>query len=243
MAKFVVIGGTGLIGSQVAKALVEGDHEVVIGSPSRGIDAVTGTGLTSALDGADVVIDVANSPSFDDAAVLEFFTAATTNLLVAERAARVRHHVALSVVGTDRLAESGYFRGKIRQEELIRGGEVPYTIVRATQFFEFVPGIAAASTVDGVIRLPGAGIAPIASADVAAAVVSAATGEPLGRYTEVAGPDTFALDELVRRALRGDGDDREVVCDAQATYFGAQLGEDTLLPGPGATIAATHFFG
>ncbi|WP_415847404.1 SDR family oxidoreductase, partial [Tsukamurella strandjordii] len=174
MAKFVVIGGTGLIGSQVVSVLRGDGHEVIVGAPSTGINAVTGEGLAGALDGADVVIDVANSPSFEDDAVLEFFTASTGNLLAAEKAAGVRHHVALSVVGTDRLAESGYFRGKIKQEELIRDGGVPYSIVRATQFFEFVPGIAAASTVDGVIRLPGAGIAPIASADVAAAVASAA---------------------------------------------------------------------
>jgi uncharacterized protein YbjT (DUF2867 family) len=242
MAKYVVIGGTGLIGSKVAATLTEAGHEVVIGAPSAGVNAVTGEGLTAALDGADVVIDVANSPSFEDAAVLEFFSAATGNLLAAERSAGVRHHVALSVVGTDRLAESGYFRGKIKQEELIRDGGVPFTIVRATQFFEFVPGIAASSTVDGVIRLSGAGIAPIASADVAVAVVDAATGDPLGRYTEVAGPDTFALDDLVRDALAASGDEREVIRDPEATYFGAHLQEDTLLPGPEATIADTRFF-
>lgn len=243
MAKFVVIGGTGLIGSQVVSELRGDGHEVIVGAPSTGINAVTGEGLAGALDGADVVIDVANSPSFEDDAVLEFFTASTGNLLAAEKAAGVRHHVALSVVGTDRLAESGYFRGKIKQEELIRDGGVPYSIVRATQFFEFVPGIAAASTVDGVIRLPGAGIAPIASADVAAAVASAATAAPLGRFAEVAGPDTFALDELVRRALAANGDEREVVRDPQATYFGAHLDDGTLLPGPDAAVAATRFFG
>ncbi|GAA0999858.1 SDR family oxidoreductase [Nocardiopsis tropica] len=243
MAKFVVIGGTGLIGSQVVRVLRGDGHEVIVGAPSTGINAVTGEGLAGALDGADVVIDVANSPSFEDDAVLEFFTASTGNLLAAEKAAGVRHHVALSVVGTDRLAESGYFRGKIKQEELIRDGGVPYSIVRATQFFEFVPGIAAASTVDGVIRLPGAGIAPIASADVAAAVASAPPGAPLGRFAEVAGPDTFALDELVRRALAANGDEREVVRDPQATYFGAHLDDGTLLPGPDAAIAGTRFFG
>lgn len=242
MAKFVVIGGTGLIGSKVVAGLAAAGHEAVAGAPSTGVNAVTGEGLAAALAGADGVADVANSPSFEDAAVLEFFTGATTNLLAAARAAGVGHYVALSVVGTERLEESGYFRGKIAQENLIEAGEVPFTIVRATQFFEFVPGIAAASEVDGVVRLPGANIQPISSDDVAAAVVRAALAAPAGGRTEVAGPDVFALDELVRRALAQAGDARTVVRDPDAAYFGAHLQADTLLPGPGAEIAATRFF-
>ncbi|MCA0157899.1 SDR family oxidoreductase [Tsukamurella sp. M9C] len=242
MATFVVIGGTGLIGSKVVAGLAAAGHEAVAGAPSTGVNAVTGEGLAAALAGADGVVDVANSPSFEDAAVLEFFTGATTNLLAAARAAGVGHYVALSVVGTERLEESGYFRGKIAQEELIEAGDMPFTIVRATQFFEFVPGIAAASEVDGVVRLPGANIQPISSDDVAAAVVRAALGAPAGGRTEVAGPDVFALDELVRRALAQAGDARAVVRDPDAAYFGAHLQADTLLPGPGAEIAATRFF-
>ena len=242
MAKFVVIGGTGLIGSKVVAGLTAAGHEAVAGAPSTGVNAVTGEGLADALAGADAVVDVANSPSFEDAAVLAFFTSATTNLLNAARAAGVARYIALSVVGTDRLAESGYFRGKIAQEGLIESGDVPFTIVRATQFFEFVPGIAAASEVDGQVRLSGASIQPISSDDVAAAVVRAALAEPVGGFTEVAGPDVFALDELVRRALADAGDERPVVRDPQATYFGAHLEVDTLLPGRGAEIAASRFF-
>ncbi|CAM3753258.1 SDR family oxidoreductase [Tsukamurella ocularis] len=243
MAKFVVIGGTGLIGSTVVTGLAAAGHEALAAAPSTGVNAVTGAGLAEALAGADGVVDVANSPSFEDAAVLEFFTAATTNLLAAARAAGIGHYVALSVVGTERLAESGYFRGKIAQEDLIEAGDVPFTIVRATQFFEFVPGIAAASEVDGAVRLPGANIQPIASGDVAAAVVRAALGTPAGGRVEVAGPDVFPLDELVRRALAEAGDARPVVRYPEATYFGAHLTADSLLPGPGAEIAATRFFG
>lgn len=242
MAKFVVIGGTGLIGSKVVAGLAAAGHEAVAGAPSTGVNAVTGDGLAAALADADGVVDVANSPSFEDAAVLDFFTRATTNLLAAARTAGVGHYVALSVVGTERLEESGYFRGKIAQENLIEAGDVPFSIVRATQFFEFVPGIAAASEVDGAVRLPGANIQPISSDDVASAVVRAAVGAPLGGRTEVAGPDVFALDELVRRALAAEGDARTVVRDPEATYFGAHLQDGTLLPGAGAEIAATRFF-
>ncbi|MGX9296482.1 SDR family oxidoreductase [Tsukamurella paurometabola] len=243
MARFVVIGGTGLIGSKVVAGLSASGHDALAGAPSTGVNAVTGEGLAEALAGADGVVDVANSPSFEDAAVLEFFTSATTNLLTAARSAGVARYIALSVVGTDRLAASGYFRGKIAQEGLIEDGGVPYTIVRATQFFEFVPGIAAASEVDGAVRLPGASIQPISSDDAAAAVVRAALGAPVDDRIEVAGPDVFALDDLVRRALAGAGDGRPVVRDPEATYFGARLREDTLLPGPDAEIAATRFFG
>lgn len=242
MAKFVVIGGTGLIGSKVVAGLTAAGHEAVAGAPSTGVNAVTGEGLADALAGAEAVVDVANSPSFEDAAVLAFFTSATTNLLDAARTAGVARYVALSVVGTERLVESGYFRGKIAQEELIASGGVPYTIVRATQFFEFVPGIAAASEVDGQVRLPGAGIQPIASEDVAAAVVRAALAAPISGFTEVAGTDVFALDELVRRALADAGDARPVVRDPEATYFGAHLDEGTLLPGADVQIAASRFF-
>ncbi|TWS26428.1 SDR family oxidoreductase [Tsukamurella sputi] len=242
MAKFVVIGGTGLIGSKVVALLTAAGHEAVVAAPSTGVNAVTGEGLAAALAGAEAVVDVANAPAWGDDEVLAFFTAATTNVLAAERETGVRRHVALSVVGTERLLASGYFRGKMKQEELIRAGGVPFTIVRATQFFEFVPGIADGGTVGDETRLPGAGIAPIASADVAAEVVRAALADPVDGIVEVTGPDVFPMDELVRRMYAQQGDGRTVVRDPEATYFGTRLEDGSLLAGPDAVVGTARFF-
>src|SRR5213079_250278 len=218
--KIIVIGGTGLIGTKVVKNLREKGHEAVAASPSKGINSVTGEGLAEALDGAQVVVDVANAPSWEDKAVLEFFETSGRNLLAAEAAAGVGHHVALSVVGTDRLLASGYFRAKMAQEKLIRASSIPYTIVRATQFFEFVGGIAQAATEGQTVRLPPVLMQPIASDDVAAAVADAALAEPLNGTVELAGPEAIRQDELVRQFLNATGDARTVITDAKALYFG-----------------------
>jgi uncharacterized protein YbjT (DUF2867 family) len=239
--KIVVIGGTGLIGSKVVAGLTAQGHEAIAASPNTGVDTLTGEGLGEALEGASVVIDVSNAPSWEDEAVMRFFTTATTNLLAAEAAAGVGHHVALSVVGTERLVESGYFRAKLAQEELIEGGTIPYSLVRATQFFEFVGGIADAGTRDGVVHLPPALIQPMASDDVAAAVARTALGSPVNGMVEVAGPEQFRLDELVRRALRARSDPREVVADPHASYYGITPGERTLLPGESAALSGARF--
>ena len=238
--KIVVIGGTGRIGSRVVADLADAGHEVIAASPRSGVDATTGEGLAAALDGATVVVDVANAPSFEEQAVLAFFEASTRNLLAAEAAAGVGHHVALSIVGTDRLAESPYFRGKIAQERLITDGSIPYTIVRATQFFEFVAGIAQALTDGDTIRVPPVLIQPMAADDVAGAVAGVAVGPPVGGIVEVGGPEAFRLDDLIRRTLP-DGDPRTVVSDPEARYFGARLEERALVPGEGATLATTRF--
>ena len=238
--RIVVVGGTGLIGSKLAPKLRDDGHEpVVVGFPQ--INTLTGEGVAEALSGADVVVDVTNSPSFDDAAVLSFFTTSTRNLLAAEAAEGVRHHVALSVVGTERLSESGYFRGKIAQEELIKAGPIPYSIVHATQFFEFVKSIADGATTGNVVKLSSALIQPMAADDVASAVARVAEGAPINGVVEVAGPEQFRLDGLVRLGLQAKGDPREVVSDPEARYFGARLRERTLVPGPGATLASTRF--
>ena len=234
--KIVIIGGTGLVGSKVVIRLRDQGHEAVAASPDTGVDTVTGAGLAQALDGADVVVDVSNSPSFDDAAVLEFFETSTRNLLAAEAAAGVRHHVALSVVGTPRLSESGYFRAKIAQERLIGESSVPHTIVRATQFFEFIKGIADKATVGATVRVAPVLIQPMAAADVAKAVAAAAVGAPANGIVETGGPEQFRLDALVRGALRARQDAREVIADPEARYFGARLGERTLLPGDDALL-------
>ncbi|KJE25149.1 putative nucleoside-diphosphate sugar epimerase [Frankia torreyi] len=239
--QIVVIGGTGLIGAKLVRRLIGHGHTAVVASPSSGVDTLTGDGLAEALTGADVVVDVSNSPSFDDQAVLEFFRTSTANILAAATAAGVGHLVALSVVGTRRLAESGYFRAKIAQEELIGQGSLPYSIIQATQFFEFVGGIADAATVGGTVRLAPAPFQPIAADDVAAAVGVTAAGAPVDGTVEVAGPQRFRLDELVRQHLAGRGDPRPVVTDPQARYFGARLDEHTLLPGPDALLARTRF--
>ncbi|MBK3573523.1 SDR family oxidoreductase [Streptomyces sp. MBT65] len=239
--KVVVIGGTGLIGSKVVAGLGELGHEAVAAAPSTGVNTLTGEGLAEVLEGASVVVDVSNSPSFEDQAVMDFFRASTTNLLKAETEAGVAHHVALSVVGTERLLGSGYFRAKQAQEDLIKASGNPYTIVHATQFFEFAKGLADGVTVGDTVHLPDAKIQPIVSDDVAAAVVRAAVGDPVGGVVEVAGPEAFQLEEFIRMGLSAQDDPRKIVTDPQATYWGAELEEDTLLPGPGAQIAGTRF--
>jgi uncharacterized protein YbjT (DUF2867 family) len=234
--KVVVIGGTGLIGSKLVAALGEHGHEAVPAAPSTGVNTLTGEGLAEVLEGAAVVVDVSNSPSFADGPVMEFFRTSTTNLLDHSEKAGVGHYVALSVVGTDRLSESGYFRAKIAQEELIRESGRPYSIVHATQFFEFVRGIADLSTVEGKVLLPPVLFQPIASDDVASGVGRVAVGEPLNGIREIGGPEQFRLDELVRKALAAKGDPREVLTDEEARYSGAWITERTLLPGPDARL-------
>jgi uncharacterized protein YbjT (DUF2867 family) len=239
--RVVVIGGTGLIGSKLVTKLAEHGHEAMAASPNTGVNTLTGEGVTEAMEGTDVVVDVSNSPSFEADAVLSFFETSTKNLLEAEEQAAVRHHVALSVVGTDRLAESGYFRGKIAQEGLIKGGPIPYSIVRATQFFEFVKGIADAATDGNTIRLAPVLIQPMAADDVAGAVGRTAVGRPVNATIEVAGPEQFRLDELIRGALKERKDSREVVADPEARYFGALLSERTLVPDEGTTLGEIRF--
>jgi uncharacterized protein YbjT (DUF2867 family) len=239
--KIVVIGGTGLIGSSLVAQLSQAGHEAIAAAPSTGVNTLTGEGVAEALTGADVVIDVSNSPSFEEQAVLEFFTTSTRTLLDAARTAGVGHYVALSIVGTDRLPDSAYLRAKVAQEELIRAGGVPYSIVHATQFFEFVRGIADSSTVDGVVRLPHAGIQPMASNDVVAAVKRVALGAPTNGIVEIGGPDHWYLDDLVRTGLAFMGDDRTVVTDDEATYFGTQLHGDELVPGPDAQLSTLGY--
>jgi uncharacterized protein YbjT (DUF2867 family) len=239
--RIVVIGGTGLIGSKLVGKLRERGHEAVPASPESGVDTLTGAGLAEVLAGAQVVVDVSNSPSFADDAVLHFFRTSTGNLLRAEAAAGVGHHVALSVVGAERLADSGYMRAKTAQEKLIRDSGRPYSIVHATQFFEFVGSIAQAATDGDTVRLSDARIQPMAAEDVAEAVARTAVGPPLNGIIEVAGPEQFGLDELVRTGLAYRGDPRAVVADPQARYYGALLEKDSLLPGPGAQLSATRF--
>jgi uncharacterized protein YbjT (DUF2867 family) len=241
--KLVVIGGSGLIGSKVVAKLGEHGHEAVAASPNSGVNTLTGEGVAEALQGADVVVDVSNSPSFEDAAVLEFFETSTRTLLDAEAAAGVGHHVALSVVGTERLPESGYMRAKVAQEKLIEGSSIPYSIVHATQFFEFVGRIADGATDGDTVRIPPVLFQPIAADDVATAVARVAVGEPLNGIVEIAGPEQFRFDELVRRALAARNDPRQVVADPDARYFGARLSERSIVPGDGAgaRLAETRF--
>ncbi|MEM5277750.1 SDR family oxidoreductase [Cupriavidus taiwanensis] len=239
--KIVVIGGTGLIGSKVVARLAAQGHDVVAASPQTGVNALTGEGLGQALAGAQVVVDVANSPSFADDAVLHFFETSGRNLAAAEKAAGVRHHVALSVVGTDKLAESGYFRGKIAQEALIRNAGIPYTIIRSTQFLEFLGGIAASGDDGDAIRLSSASIQPIASDDVAEAVADHALADPVNGIVDIAGPQRFALSDLVQRYLQATDDPRKVVVDARARYFGAELDDGTLVPEGPARLGKTDF--
>lgn len=239
--KIVVIGGSGLIGKQVVAKLRQRGHEALAASPSLGVNTVTGEGLAEALDGARAVVDVANAPSWEDDAVLAFFETSTRNLLAAAAAAGVGHHVALSVVGTDRLLASGYFRAKLAQEKLIQASPIPYTIVRATQFFEFVGGIAQAATAGQTVRLPAAMMQPIASDDVAAAVADTALAEPLDGTFELAGPEKIPQDDLVRQFLKATGDARTVVTDPQALYFGLAVDDRSLTPGDGACLGPTRF--
>jgi uncharacterized protein YbjT (DUF2867 family) len=239
--KIVVIGGTGLIGSRLVNKLREQRHDAVAAAPNTGVNTLTGEGLAEALKGASVVVDVSNSPSWDDAAVLKFFEASTRNLLTYEASAGVGHHVALSVVGTDRLSESGYFRAKIAQEKLIKGASIPYSIVHATQFFEFLKGLADISIEGGKVHLPHVLFQPMAADDVASAVASIAVGPPVNGIVEVGGPEQFRLDDLVRRRLAALKDPREVIADPTALYSGAKISERTLVPGNNARLGETRF--
>ena len=240
--KIVVLGGRGLIGKKLVPILRRLGHEAVPASPSSGVNALTGEGLAEALAGAGVVVDVTNSPSFADAAVLEFFETSTRNVLAAEAAAGVGHHVALSVVGADRLPDSGYMRAKVAQERLIKGGKVPYTIVRATQFFEFVGAIAGSGADGGAVRVPDAPMQPLAADDVAAALADVAVGPPANATLELAGPEAQSIAAFVRRALAAGGDTRTVVADPQARYFGAALDARGLTPdGANPRIGPTRF--
>jgi len=239
--KIVVIGGTGLIGSKTVEKLKALGHDVVAAAPNTGVDTITGTGLDEALAGAAVVIDVSNSPSLEERVAMDFFETAGRNLIAAEVKAGVRHHVALSVVGTERLQDSGYFRAKLAQERLIKASPIPWTLVHATQFFEFLRGIAGSATEGEVVRLPHALFQPMAAQDVAAAVAEAALTAPAHATIEVAGPEPVHMDELVARVLAWDKDPREVVADAQAPYFGLQIDDSSLMPGPNARIGTTGF--
>jgi uncharacterized protein YbjT (DUF2867 family) len=239
--KIVVIGGSGLIGSKVVEKLRKDGHEPLAASPDSGVNTLTGEGLAEALEGAQVVVDVANAPVWDDAAVLDFFETSSRNLLAAEAAAGVRHHVALSVVGADRLTESGYMRAKLAQEELVKAGPIAYTIVRATQFFEFIGRIADSSTDGDTVRLSPALIQPESADDVAATVADVAVGAPLNDTVELAGPEAFRLDELARRVLTANDDPRQVTADVHARYFDAELDDRSLTPGDDARIAPTRF--
>ncbi|UTG95823.1 SDR family oxidoreductase (plasmid) [Sinorhizobium meliloti] len=240
--KIVVIGGTGLIGSKLVQNLRERGHDVLAAAPNTGVNTITREGLAGALDGADVVVDVANAPVWEDKAVLDFFETSGRNLLAAEAAAAgVRHHVALSIVGSERLPGNGYFRAKVAQENLIKASGIPYTILRATQFFEFVGGIAQAAAVGDEIRLSPALIQPIASDDVAAALAEVAVAPPVNGTLEVAGPEAIPLDELVRRFLRSTEDPRKVLPDVHARYFGAVLDDQSLTPGKNPRLGAIRF--
>ena len=238
--KIVVIGGSGLIGSKLVSKLAEHGHQAVAASPASGVNTLTGEGLADVLDGASVVVDVSNSPSFEDAAVLEFFETSTGNLLAAEAAAGVGHHVALSIVGTDRLPDSGYLRAKVAQERLITSSDIPYSIVRATQFFEFGPGIAQAATEGDTVRVANALIQPMAAEDVAAAVGKVSVGVALNGILEIGGPEPMPFEEFVRAGLSAHDDPRRVVADPSAKYFGTALEERSLVPGPDAQLGATR---
>ncbi len=239
--KIVVIGGTGLIGSKLVNKLREHGHEAVPAAPSTGVNTLTGEGLTEVLQGASVVVDVSNSPNWEDAAVLNFFETSTRNLLSYEATAGVKHHVALSVVGTDRMSESGYMRAKIAQEKLIERSSIPYSIVHATQFFEFLKGLADISMVDGKVHLPPVLFEPMSADDVATAVGRVAVEPPINGSVEIGGPEQFRVGELVRRRLASLKDPREVVADPNALYSGAKLSEKTLVPGSNARLGQTRF--
>ena len=239
--KIVVIGGTGLIGSKLVNQLHQHGYEAAAAAPNTGVNTLTGEGLADVLKGASVVVDVSNSPSWDDAAVLNFFVSSTRNLLTYEAAAGVRHHAALSVVGTDRMAESGYMRAKIAQEKLIKESSVPYSIVHATQFFEFLKGLADISMVGNKVHLPPVLFQPMAAEDVASGIARIAVGQPVNGMVEIAGPEQFRVDELVRRRLVSLKDNREVVADPNARYGGARVSERTLLPGSNARLGETRF--
>jgi uncharacterized protein YbjT (DUF2867 family) len=239
--KIIVIGGTGLIGSKVVEKLRARGHEAVAAAPNTGVNTLTGEGLAEALKGATVVVDVSNAPSWEDNAVMKFFETSTRNLLTHEEAAGVRHHVALSVVGTERLLESGYFRAKSAQEKLIKSSSIPYSIVRATQFFEFFKGIADVSTEGNTVRLPAVLIQPMAADDVASGVCRVALGSPVNGTVEIGGPEKFRLDEFVRRGLAAQKDPRVVIADPQSRYYGIKVSETTLIPNGDARLGETRF--
>jgi uncharacterized protein YbjT (DUF2867 family) len=239
--RIVVVGGSGLIGSRLVARLRGHDHEAVNASLDTGVNSLTGEGVSDALSGADVVVDVSNSPSFEAEAALSFFQTATGNLLAAESAAGVKHHVALSVVGTDRLSDSGYMRAKVAQETLIKDSSIPYSIVHATQFFEFVMGIADGATEGNTVRVAPVLVQPMAADDVASAVERIAVGAPRNTTVEIAGPEQFRLDELVRQTLQARADRRDVVADVNAPYFGARLSERSLLPAEGALLGTIRY--
>jgi uncharacterized protein YbjT (DUF2867 family) len=239
--KIIVIGGTGLIGSKLVKKLGEHGHEVVAAAPSSGVNSITGEGLANALNGASVVVDVTNAPSWEDTAVLNFFETSTRNLLAYGAAAGVGHYIALSVVGTERLLASGFFRAKLAQENLIKASSVPYSIVRATQFFEFVTKIADFSTEGNQVRLPSVLIQPMAGDDVASALSSIATSSPVNRTIEIGGPEKFRLDELARQDLAAFQDPREVISDPHGRYYGIQVSERALVPDDDARLGETRF--
>ncbi len=239
--KVVVIGGTGLIGSGVVRRLAAGGHEAVAASPETGVNTITGEGLPAVLEGARAVVDVSNAPSFEDTAVLEFFSTSSRNLLTAERDAGVGHHVTLSIVGADRLPDSGYLRAKVAQEDIVKQSGVPYTIVRSTQFFEFLRGIAEAAVEGATIRLTPATLQPVAAVDVVDAVSEVAVAEPINGTVELAGPQRIPLDEMARRVLAADGDTRPVTADPTARYYGAELDDHSLTPDGAARIGTTTF--
>lgn len=237
--RIVVIGGTGLIGSKVVAKLKQQGHETIAAAPNTGVDTITGKGLAEALDRADVVVDVSNSPSFEDRAAMEFFQTSARNLRDAEQNAAVRHHVALSVVGTDRLQDSGYFRAKLAQEQVIEASAIPYTLIHATQFFEFIRSIAEVSTVDGMVRLPPVKFQPVAAEDVASEIVRAAVANPANALIEIAGPETLRFDEAAAKVLKYDQDPRPVIADRSARYYGVEIADATLVPGPNARLGST----
>jgi uncharacterized protein YbjT (DUF2867 family) len=239
--KIVVIGGTGLIGSKVVRMLGDRGYEVKPASPDSGVNTLTAEGLAEVLEGASVVVDVSNSPSFEDAAVMEFFQTSTRNLLSYEAAAGVGHHVALSVVGSERLPDSGYLRAKVAQEKLIKESSIPYSIVRATQFFEFLKSIADSATEGNTVRLPSVSFQPLAADDVASVVAKVAVGAPLNGTVEVAGPEQFRFNEFISRGLSARKDPRAVIADPHARYFGTELSERSLVPGNGALLGAIRF--
>jgi uncharacterized protein YbjT (DUF2867 family) len=241
MMKIVVIGGTGLIGSKLVEKLRAEGHDPLAASPATGVDTISGKGLAKALQGAQVVVDVSNAPDWTDAAVMDFFQTSTGNILAMEAPAGVGHHVALSVVGTERLLDSGYFRAKLAQEEAVQAAAIPSTILRATQFFEFVPRIADFGADDGTVPLPPVLFQPEAAGDVAAALADIAEGAPVNGTVELGGPERFRLDELVRHYLRAKNDSRQVVTDVEAPYYGIQVDERALIPGDNARIGATRF--
>jgi len=239
--KIVVIGGSGLIGSHVVPKLREHGHDTIAASPDSGVNSVTGEGLEKVLKGASVVVDVSNAPSWEDSAVMKFFETSTRNLLSYGAAAGVRHHVALSVVGSERMLDSGYFRAKVAQENLIKSSSIPYSIIRATQFFEFVKGIADFSTDGNKVRLPSVLFQPMSADDVAAAVAQVAMGSPVNGMVEVGGPERARLEEFIRQALAAWKDPREIVVDPHALYYGITISEKTLVPDKGARLGPTRF--